>query len=197
MILSHSPNKLPELSEERMHTMIKNQNGVTLTEALVTGIILAILAGGLLAILQLNATETSEGVLNSRLQMQYENIVEQFSRDARFAKLILAVDEDPALFTTYITDRGPLDNIRMYDTLDNICSGYDISSGTLMEYDVAGDTMKTYIAGNSSVAVAPGSYFKLFAGRKYLEAKLGVVLSYKDTYKDTLVADTIFISCRN
>ena len=69
--------------------MIKNQNGVTLTEAVVTMIILGILAGGLLTILGLNATETSEGIANSRVQMQYENFVEQISRDVRRARYVL------------------------------------------------------------------------------------------------------------
>ena len=51
--------------------MIKNDKGITLTEALVTMAILGILAGGMLSILRLNANETSEGNANIRLQMQF------------------------------------------------------------------------------------------------------------------------------
>jgi type II secretory pathway pseudopilin PulG len=198
MMLSHSPNKLPEPSEERIHTMIKNHNGFTLTEALVTGIILAILAGGLLAILQLNATETSEGVLSSRLQMKYENIVEQFSRDARFSKLILATGEDPNLFTTYDTDLSPVYEIIMYDKLNIFYASYKISGGsgggTLQEDKGSGYV--DYISGDSHVTLAAGSYFKLFAYRGYSEANLDVESSYKNK-SSTLVSNAIFIRCRN
>ena len=176
--------------------MIKNQNGLTLTEALVTGIILAILAVGLLTILILNATETSEGVLNSRLQMQYDNIVEQISRNARFAELILASGEVPGSIVTYTDTAGPIDTILMYDTLlTTPFTGYAISGdGTLQELKAG--SWVDYMSGNSTVALTGNSYFKLFPGRKHLEAHLDIASSYK-TKSDTLVADTIFISCRN
>ena len=180
--------------------MIKNRNGVTLIEVLVTGIILAILAGGLLSILHLNVTETREGVLSSRLQMQYDNIVEQISRDARSAKLILTGSETTDQFRNgELIDQSSVNSIWMYDDIFSTIpyAGYDISSGILKEYDPVSKTMITYMSGNSDVTLAAGSHFKLFGlTRKNLEVNLDVESLYKGK-SETLVSNAILIKCRN
>ncbi len=180
--------------------MIKNQKGITLTETLVTMIILGILAGGMISILSINATETSEGNANIQLQMQYENIVRQISFDARHAKYILDIGTGETFMeadtgTSYNTENNSATHIEMFDIDGNAIAGYRINNGILQELDSLG-TYSDYFTGNQAVAVTPNSHFRLLGGRKAVQPKTFVTLTYNNTI-DTLETNTNYIRCRN
>lgn len=176
--------------------MIKNQSGVTLTEAVVTMIILGILAGGLLTILGLNATETNEGIANSRVQMQYENFVEELARDVRRGSYVLDAGESFDSAATYAAN--PLSTDILIYTIDGIIlAGYRIPvDGILEERDSTTGQYSDYMSGNKAIEVTANSHFRLPGGRKGVEARIHARYTYK-TVSDSLVANINYMRCRN
>ncbi len=176
--------------------MIKNQKGITLTEAVVTMIILGILAGGLLTILGLNATETSEGIANSRIQMQYENFVEELARDVRRAAYVLDASENFDSAATLPANNSTKD-IRIYTPSGIILAGYRIAAGGILEErDSASGNYSPYMSGNKAIEVTANSHFRLPGGRQGVEARIHTKYKYK-TIADSLVANVNYIRCRN
>jgi len=177
--------------------MIGNHKGVTLTEVVVTTVIIGILAGGIMAILMLNATETGEGIVNARMQTQYDNIVEQVSRAARFSAFALNADAGETVTSAdSLAANNSVTHIILYDWNGNDLAGYQISAGALLERDTATGSYHPYKCGSTTVSLTPGSHFRLPAGRRGLELRLRVTYTYK-TITDSLTANALFISCRN
>ena len=176
--------------------MITNQKGVTLTEAVVTMIILGVLAGGLLTILHLNATETSEGIADARVQMQYENFVDELSRDVRRAAYVLDAGEafdDAAGLPANNLSR----NILIYTQTGTIIAGYRINAGNILEErDSASGNYSPYMTGNKAIEVHASSHFRLPGGRQGVEARIHAKYNYKAA-SDSLMANINFVRCRN
>jgi hypothetical protein len=163
-------------------------------------VILGILAGGMLSILRLNANETSEGNANIRLQMQYENILQQLSFDARHAKYILDVGANETFVqadtgSALNTENNSATHIQMFDKDRNIIAGYKIENGFLMEQDSSGKYLP-YITGADSMRVTASSHFRLLGGRKAALPILFLTGTYKQVL-DTLVSSSNYIRCRN
>lgn len=177
---------------------LRNHKGTTLVEALVTFMVVGFMAGGFMTILNLNVSETSEGVLNAQLQMQYENVVEQISRNARSAACILdeGAGETFENLEFYTAASNNATHIFMYDASGNVFAGYRIQNNTLFEYDLSTSSWIAYKTGNETVSVTSNSAFSLAAQRKALQAKIYVKSAYK-TAVDSLAENFNFIYCRN
>jgi len=176
--------------------LVSNEKGVTLTEAVVTFVILGVLAMGFLTMIGVNANETRQGVANSRMQMQYDNIADQISRKARNAAYILAAGEDSSQITTYITDNTNVSEIRLFNATWNLVGKFKISGATLEEHDSVTNGYKAFKAGKDAVSLAPGSHFFLAKGRKEMLARLNLKYTYKHV-TDTLQVKPYYIRCRN
>lgn len=178
--------------------ILNNQKGVTLVETVTTFMIVGFMAGGFMSILDLNATETGEGVLNSQLQMQYENFIEQISRDVRSSSFILdqGAGETFANVENYTTENNIATHILMYDINGTVIAGYKIQNNSLFELDTATDNWIPYKAGNQQVSVTSNSFFRLAAERKAITAEIYIKSSYKNAV-DSLTENSNFIYCRN
>jgi type II secretory pathway pseudopilin PulG len=177
---------------------LKNQKGTTLVEAVVTFMVVGFMAGGFMSILDLNISETSEGVLSSQLQMQYENVIEQISRDIRSATYVLdqGAGETFANAESYTTSKNNVIHMLMYGINGAVIAGYQIQNNTLLEYDVATTSWVPYKAGNKTVSVTANSAFALAGARKAAQAQIYVTSTYKNAV-DSLTENTNYIHCRN
>lgn len=177
---------------------LTNQKGTTLVEAIVTFMVVGFMAGGFMSILNLNATETSEGVLNAQLQMKYENVIEQISRDIRRAAYVLdqGAGETFASADSYTFPNNNATQIFMYDVTGSVIAGYQIQNNDLLEYDITTDSWMPYRTGNESVSVTSNSLFSLDAQRKAVQAQIYVTSIYKAT-TDSLTDNFNYIQCRN
>ena len=177
---------------------LENQKGTTLVESVVTFMVVGFMAGGFMSILDLNVSETSEGVLNSQIQMQYENVIEQVSRDIRSATYVLdqGAGETFANAETYTTVNNNATHILMYDINGAVFAGYQIQNNTLLELDTATNSFIPYKAGNETVSVTSNSVFSLAAERKGSQAQIYVKSTYKNVV-DSLTENSNFIHCRN
>lgn len=177
---------------------LTNQKGTTLTEAVVTFMIVGFMAGGFMSILDLNVNETSEGIASTKTQMQYENVIGQISRDIRAATYVLD-DGSSETFEnaeTYTTAKNNANQILMYDVNGNVFAGYKIQSNTLLEYDVTTTSWVSYKTGNETVSVASNSAFSLNGGRKAMQAKIYIESTYKNS-NESLNENSNYIQCRN
>ncbi len=177
---------------------LANQKGLSLVEAVTTFMIVGFMAGGFMAILDLNVTETSEGVLSSQLQVQYDNVMEQVSRDIRGATFVLdhAGGEIFENADSYTADKSNVTHIRMYDSDGNLTAGYQVQNSILMELDTATNTWVTYSTGSKQVTVTENSCFNLMGDRKAAQIQLHLTSTYK-TANDAISENTNFIHCRN
>ncbi len=177
---------------------LKNQKGTTLVETVVTFMVVGFMAGGFMSILNLNVSETGEGVLNSRIQMQYENVIEQLSRDIRSASFVLnqGAGETFANAETYSTASNNATHILMYDINGNVFAGYNIQNNVLLELDTATNTWAPYKTGNQTVSVTSNSVFNIAGQRKDIQAQIYVKSTYKNAV-DSLTENSNFIHCRN
>ena len=177
---------------------LKNQKGTTLVESVVTFMVVGFMAGGFMSILDLNVSETGEGVLNSQIQMQYENVIEQISRDIRSATYVLdqGAGETFANAENYTTVNNNATHILMYDINGNAFAGYQIQNNTLLELDTTTNSFIPYKAGNETVLVTSNSVFSLAAERKASQAQIYVKSAYKNIV-DSLTENSNFIHCRN
>jgi type II secretory pathway pseudopilin PulG len=177
---------------------LKNQKGTTLVETIVTFMIVGFMAGGFMSILDLNMSETSEGVLSSMLQIQYENVIEQISRDIRRAACVLDQGAGEVFDSVkiYTTPQNNATQIFVYDMNGAVIAGYQIQKNTLLEYDVATTSWVPYKAGNTTVSVTSNSVFSLAAGRKALQAQVYITSTY-NSRTDSLTENSNYINCRN
>ncbi len=177
---------------------LKNQKGLTLVEAVTSFMIVGFMAGGFMSILNLNATETSEGILSSQLQIQQDNVIEQISRDIRIASVVL--DEgNGELFKnvdSYGSNQNNVKHVHMYDADGNITAGYQIQNNTLMELNTTTNTWEPYMSGNKQVSVTENSCFNLDGERKAVQIQIDVASTYK-TSSDALTENSNYIQCRN
>lgn len=134
---------------------IKREYGFTLIEALVSSIILAVIAGGSLTVLMVYTSEIREGVAMSCLQMQYENIAAQVSSLTHRASAVVATSETTwPVPTTWVADSTT--SIFFKNADGNAIGGLQVSGGNLLEYDILSGTWPAYKAGGQTVSVTSG-----------------------------------------
>ncbi len=178
--------------------IINNKRGSSLIETVVTCCILGALSSGMVTILKVNATETSEGIVNSRLQMQYENVVEQLSRDIRKSSCVLDQGNGETFDQLlHLIQEVSSNEIMLYDNSGNQIAGYWIDNNNiLMEFDAVNRIWVPYKIGPNKVTLAENSSFKLDSGRKSVDLALSFSLSYKNA-NGQFKSESNIISCRN
>jgi len=138
---------------------IKNQQGLTLIEVLITAIILAALIGGSFSLFMVYSREIREGVAMTRLQMQHENIMSVIATLTRHGTAVVKTSETTwPVPTTWTADSA--NNIYFKNRNGSITGGFQVAGGYLQEFRPATGTWVDYKAGNLNVSVA--SDFKLF-----------------------------------
>ncbi len=165
----------------------KEAVGFTLVEALVTAIILSIIAVIGVTIFTMHNNQLRESNAMEKMQRQYDNVVEQIALSVRKANRVLMFDPStpsnsdpvPTSFTQFPIPATPLTNVK------NIRI-YDSNGAVISEYSVAGSTFKESVngalvdfeAGGSKVEIDPASSsFSLNNYRTYVEITLSLKTS--------------------
>jgi hypothetical protein len=173
-----------------------NPSGFTLVEGIVGSAILVL--GGMIIfiVLQINNQGVSNSTLNARIQMQYETVVEQIGRSARFANVVLLVSESwpPAANAMPVSD---IKAVKLFNDQGDSIGGYRIvNATTLQEYDTTALLWKNFRVGPNDVKVTSNSGFSLTANRKWLTVNLSVFSSYASLV-DTAVSKQEVFLCKN
>jgi prepilin-type N-terminal cleavage/methylation domain-containing protein len=151
--------------------ILHNQQGFTLIETLVSGIIAAIIAASVFVAFITYDRRARESVSFLKMQRQYDNVVERIAFDTRnSAKVVLTAGEGCASTGNDIMT----DAITIYDENCHDTASYLISD-TLYKRGSAFD------AGGGVVRVAAGSAFWLPANRKAVELRLALKSMDHDT----------------
>jgi len=169
--------------------------GFTLVEAIVASAVSVVVGVVMLTILQMNNNGVSNGALNARIQMQYETVVSQIGRSARFANVVLTTSEGcpPA------ANAAPAAGITAINMFNDDCKcigGFQIVSTTLQEYDTITLAWKNFRVGASDVQVTPSSSFSLTGDRKWLTLNIAVFSTFL-SLKDTAVSKQEVFVCKN
>jgi len=147
---------------------VKNQRGLTLIEALVSAVIMALLIGVSFSLFMIYTREIREGVAMTRLQMHYESIAGTAASLTRNGAAVVKTSESAwPVPLTWIADSA--DAVFFKDRNGNVTGGLRTAGGYLQEYLPDDGTWINYRAGNYEVAVAAGPKpFFLNAGRNTL-----------------------------
>lgn len=174
--------------------------GFTLVESIVASALVLVVGGVTLTILQMNNRGVSNGALNARIQMQYETVVSQIGRSARFANVVLdgtSSESWPPSATA--APASGIKAITMFDTSGNWIGGFKIVSDTMLqEYDTT-TTPPAWInfrVGPNDVRVTPNSSFSLTGDRKWLTLNISVFSSF-GSLRDTAVTKQEVFACKN
>lgn len=148
---------------------IKNEKGMTLVEAIVAGLLTAVLAGAGFTMFLMYTNETREVTANLRMQRQYETLFEDIAGTARQATLIISTDESPTGFTS---SQRQTKEILMYRGTD-VIGGYRFVNDAVEELNgFSGGTSewKPFTTDGEQVLVdASNCVFSLSPLRKRLE----------------------------
>jgi hypothetical protein len=167
---------------------MRNDRGLTLVEALVTGIIASVLAGVVITLLNLHTTELDEGTINTVIQMETENVIDAIVSETRNGYQALAPSDtwtgNPLALTLDTTD-----SIRLFDPSGVNYASYRINSTT-------GSLIRSNSTGSQTLA-GPGQRVRLSTtgtNRFILSNHRDVItmdLSFRAVYNtDTLVLRT-------
>ncbi len=131
---------------------VRNNSGLTLVEALVTGIIASVLAGVVITLLNLHTTELDEGTINTVIQMECENVLDAIVSETRNGFQALAPGDtwtgNPLALALDTTD-----SIRLFDPNGVNYASYRINSAT-------GSLIRTSSTGSQTLA-GPGQRVRL------------------------------------
>lgn len=167
---------------------LHNHRGLTLVEAIVTGVIASVLAGVVITLLNLHTTELDEGTVNVIIQMETENIVDEIVSESRKGHQVLGPDDSwtgntPALAV------DTTDSIRLFDPGGTNYASYRINSatGSLIRSDSTGS--RTLAGPGQQVQLTSSSPNRFILSNRRDEVTMD--LSLWTTYKnDTLVLRT-------
>lgn len=146
-LIIHTTNRMPhQLLTTRYHpasaallltrVLVGNRSGFTLVESLVTTAISALIAGVMFTILHFNNQGVSNAAVNTRIQMQYETVIDRIGFDTRRAAAVL--DGNTETWAGYQAG-GPFSAMRtncieMFDDAGQRISGYKVDGTTLYEW---------------------------------------------------------------
>jgi len=178
------------MSNRNIRMQKNNHNGFSLIEALVAGVISVLVLAVLGTLYQMNLAQTSGGVLNTRLQMQYQTVVEQIGYHAHEACWVGARSTDDPTLT------GAQDRIYLFNTSGIKIGGYKRLNTDLQEFDTASLTFHSFTVGGGNVQVTSTSGFIIAPDRKSVTMNLSV-FSASGSRTDTALTIGEVFSCRN
>jgi prepilin-type N-terminal cleavage/methylation domain-containing protein len=177
---------------------MRNNNGFSLVEMIVTAIIASIVGILFLTFMRLHNQSLNEGVARTSMQMQSELVSLQLGRTVRAADRIFAGDEawnpNPGLATRSVNA------IVAYSANGVATCSYTISSGArhfLMEQrtgvDAAPHAMR---CGQDTIVIDDGSSFILSTDRKRVVLNLNFTINYRNTVYPLAAKRDMYL-CRN
>jgi hypothetical protein len=168
------------------------EEGLTLVEGMVAGFMSMIIVAVMYTFFTMSCQLVARGALNTKIQMQYQTMVEQMGRTARRASSVLGSDEEWA--ATIHAAPAAVTSIWMFDVNGNPIGGYRIAGAALQEW--VDDDWKNFRVGNHEVTVPGGSAFSLADDRRSVTLDIAVVSSDRSAVDTALSQHEVFL-CRN
>ena len=170
---------------------VLNPRGFTLVEAIVAGVIVAIIGGIMVTYLNLFYGQVNQGTLRAKMQMDYDIASQQIGSIVRASKLVLGPGETmsqsfPVLDT--VTE------IHLWTASGKDTADYRISGNVLQEY--VGGAWIDFKAGSRKVTVTPGSGFTIAGGRRSVVLNVNIQESYMGKIDSLLIKGDNYL-CRN
>lgn len=172
------------------------QQGFTLVETIVAGVLAVVMSGILLSYFYFNSDEIRRGAAFLSMQRNYDVAAQTIGAKARKAAAVLEISESFASRKTYAASSS-VSTIMMVDADEVVTARFQIASGRLNEWDTPSSAWKAFRVGQDTVKVdAANSKFSLDGGRLGMDMKLILtkVVSGK-TYTLTSRGDSF--RCRN
>ncbi len=176
---------------------MSNSGGFTLVEVLVTSVLGALFASGILSIVYMTNDQVQEGIASARLAQQRQSVTEQILRSAHSAYGI-KTSGDPAgpitgAFAT--TGLAGLPEIDLCDAAGIMIAGYKIQDSTLLEW--VGGQFVPYSTGPDTVRVdSLNSSFEILPKRNGMKFQLRIRKSVAGAYY-ALAPIGQMVLCRN
>jgi type II secretory pathway pseudopilin PulG len=129
---------------------VGNRPGFTVVESLVTTAISSLIVGVMFTILQFNNQGVSNAAVNTRIQMQYETVIDRIGFDTRRASAVL--DGATETWATYQAG-GSFPAVRttcieMFDDAGQRIRGYKVDGTTLYEWVSGSGYVPFAVSGN-------------------------------------------------
>jgi type II secretory pathway pseudopilin PulG len=178
-----------------MAISLKRQKGFTLVEAIVAGMVAAIIAGFAATLIYMVGSQSTQSSLQMKLLMQYEIAAEQMARVTRNAHFVLAEGETfPPWNNAALTTNA----VQMYSIAGVRTGGFKINGTTLQEWSLITNQWVDFKINpaDSGVKVLSASGFTLSPSRTDVTLGVGVVATAKSK-KDTITSGQELIACRN
>jgi prepilin-type N-terminal cleavage/methylation domain-containing protein len=174
-----------------------HDRGFTLIESMIAMMIAAVLAGVLYTILRMNNDGLSRGAVNTKMQMQYETVIERIGYDTRRAAAVLDGGETWTAFDTGVNKftSKRTNCIVMYDTAGNKIWGYKVDS-IVNESDSNLTNYQPFTVGGSKVH-ATGTYAFALSKDRQQDTVLLRVFSFFLGEKDTTAQRRELFRCRS
>jgi len=176
------------------------KKGFTLIEALVVGLLLALLAGGFLSIFSMTTRSGHEGSLQSTAQVKQETVYAMIGKRVRTGAHVLSGQhsEIPANLATYKTALTTR-TIHIYDVGNVYKGGFGINaSNQLTQLDTLNPAAPSTLItiGSRPLQLNATSTFRVHANRKTLGISLQIIDSANGySVKRNFSLDTL--RCRN
>lgn len=180
-------------------SLIGNNSGLSLIEALVSGVLLAICAGGIFTIFYAFNEEIESGTRQSLLHAQAQTIYTFFQHDLDSGTYVLNSYEDTtidfATTTLVATNAFKIWSNQKNDTI----AKYRINNNNLQKWDEDSSTYRNIKIGKNNIIVTNTSTFRLFPGRRELQCDLQFILNYYGKIDSTakLIGGGRLFKCRN
>jgi Tfp pilus assembly protein PilW len=174
-------------------TALDNE-GFTLVEAVVAGVLSVLVLLTLVALYIMNMQQISGVSARSLSRVQYQTVIEQIGRTVRTASMIGTNQTDYAG-----TVASPYDTIFLFDTSGTVVGGYCRITTSLKEWNVAGAAFVPFKTGNNNVQVTntgAQTTFTISSSRRSVQLNLSV-FNVAGSTKDTFSSKGELFQCRN
>jgi len=185
---------------------MNSERGFTLIEAMASGILSAVIAGGILSVAFMTRDQVNEGSAYEKLKSVRSAVSEQIRASARIAYGAMKSDEDASTVNTPLGLANPvfanLSEIRFYDRDFFLVKGYRLDTRYLLEgYPVPGapNTLayKPFLIGEDTVIIDPvNSRFTILSNRQGITSNLKLKLNVGGV-DYVRPSDSEFVLCRN
>jgi Tfp pilus assembly protein PilW len=150
-----------------MNRLLSNQNGTTLIESIIVGVLSTVVGGAIFTVFFFYSNTSNRSISSFFLQQQCETVIEQITRDVRRASYVLPENETPA---TRGSGLDTVHTITLWNGSGEVFARYTIDGSTLFE----GVNPKPFEAGGGAVKVAGVSGFVINQQRKGVSFSLSL-----------------------
>ena len=160
-----------------MNTTKRSERGLTLVEVMVSSIVGAIIAGGVLAILTAQNSALKEGTANARMHMQAIALSTLIGKDVRAGNLVLQQSESWSAAPSGYSQVDAAE-MHIYGGSGTLLRAYRILNGSLQE-STNGSNWSNFTVGLHAVKVASGGTFTLSADRRSVAFSMELTTTYR------------------